>query len=83
MNTWPHAEHRNFSSAYRTADSNVATVSLNVSSVNDTPTAAADAYSIAEDQTLTVAAGVLGPSHILGSGYRDDPLEGPSVSEFD
>jgi VCBS repeat-containing protein len=43
------------------ADSNVAVVALNVSAVNDVPVAANDAYSLAEDGSLTVgAAGVLG-----------------------
>jgi hypothetical protein len=32
---------------------------------------------------LVVAAGVPGPAHILGPGSRNDPAEGPSVSEFD
>ena len=32
---------------------------------------------------LVVAAGVPGPVHILGPGYRDDPPEGPTMSEFD
>jgi VCBS repeat-containing protein len=43
------------------SDSNVATVSLTVSAVNDAPTADADAYAVDEDQSLTIAApGVLG-----------------------
>jgi len=43
------------------ADSNVATVSLTVTPVNDAPVAVADAYSTAEDTPLTIAApGVLG-----------------------
>ncbi len=42
------------------ADSNVATVSLTVSSVNDAPVAVADSFNATEDTTLTVAAaGVL------------------------
>jgi len=42
-------------------DSNVATVSITVTPVNDRPVAANDLYTIAEDQTLTVAVpGVLG-----------------------
>ncbi len=42
-------------------DSNVATVSITVTAVNDAPVAVADAYTTAEDTTLTVAApGVLG-----------------------
>jgi VCBS repeat-containing protein len=44
-----------------TLTSNPATVAITVSAVNDAPTAAADAYSTAEDTALTVAApGVLG-----------------------
>jgi hypothetical protein len=35
------------------------------------------------NRELVVAAGAPGPAHILGRGYRDDPPEGPSVSEFD
>lgn len=43
-----------------TADSNLATVVISVSASNDAPVAVNDAYSIAEDTTLTVAApGVL------------------------
>ncbi len=42
-------------------DSNVATVSLTVNPVNDPPTAAANAYTLAEDNTLSIPApGVLG-----------------------
>jgi hypothetical protein len=44
-----------------TTDSNAATVSITVSTINDPPAAAADAYTTAEDTALTVAApGVLG-----------------------
>jgi hypothetical protein len=32
------------------------------------------------NKELVVAAGVSGPIHVLGPGYRDDPLEGPIVS---
>ena len=67
---------------YRASDgtltSNLATVTLTVSAVNDAPTAAADAYSTGEDTALTVAApGVLGNDSdpdgdslhaVLGSG---------------
>jgi VCBS repeat-containing protein len=67
---------------YRASDgtltSNLATVSLTVSAVNDAPAAAADAYTTAEDTARTVAApGVLGNdsdadgnplSAVLGSG---------------
>jgi uncharacterized delta-60 repeat protein len=43
-----------------TADGNVATVTLTVTPVNDTPTASADAYTTVEDTALTVSApGVL------------------------
>ncbi|TLM68804.1 MAG: tandem-95 repeat protein, partial [Actinobacteria bacterium] len=43
-----------------TADSNIVTVDITVGPVNDAPVAADDAYSVAEDTTLTVAAlGVL------------------------
>jgi hypothetical protein len=35
------------------------------------------------DTQLVLAAGAPGPAHILGPGYRDHPLEGPTVSEFD
>ena len=42
------------------AKSNVATVNLTVTAVNDAPVAVADSYSTAEDTALTVAApGVL------------------------
>ena len=44
-----------------TADSNVATVTITVSAVNDAPVAVADSYATTEDTPLTVAApGVLG-----------------------
>src|SRR5205814_9416 len=58
-------------------DSNVATVSLTVSAVNDAPAAAGDAYAVNEDQTLTVAAaGLLG-----NDGDVDgDPLSAVLVS---
>jgi GrpB-like predicted nucleotidyltransferase (UPF0157 family)/polyisoprenoid-binding protein YceI len=35
------------------------------------------------DSELVVAAGAPGPVHVLGSRYRDDPTEVPTVSEFD
>ena len=35
------------------------------------------------DTELVLASGASGPAHILGPGFRDDPPEGPSVSEFD
>src|SRR5204863_286607 len=44
-----------------TADSNVATVTITVSSVNDAPVAVNDSYTATEDTPLTIAApGVLG-----------------------
>ncbi|MBW3670795.1 MAG: tandem-95 repeat protein, partial [Acidobacteria bacterium] len=44
-----------------TASSNIVTVTLNVSAVNDAPVAVADSYTGTEDTTLTIAApGVLG-----------------------
>jgi hypothetical protein len=30
-----------------------------------------------------LVAGAPGPAHVLGSGYRDDPTEDPTVSESD
>jgi VCBS repeat-containing protein len=54
------------------ADSNVATVSLTINPVNDAPTAAANAHTVNEDSTLTVAApGVLG---------NDGDVDGDSLS---
>ena len=35
------------------------------------------------DTQLVVVAGAPGPIHVLGPGYRDDPVDGPTVSEFD
>jgi hypothetical protein len=35
------------------------------------------------DTELVVAAGASGPAHVLGSGYRYEPVDGPTVSEFD
>jgi VCBS repeat-containing protein len=50
-------------------DSNVATVSITVTAVNDAPVAAADSYTVAEDNVLTVAApGVLGNDSDIDSG---------------
>ncbi|TLM66684.1 MAG: tandem-95 repeat protein, partial [Actinobacteria bacterium] len=55
-----------------TADSNVVTVDITVTPVNDAPVAVADSYSTAEDTTLTVAApGVLG---------NDTDVEGDPIS---
>ena len=61
---------------YRASDgsatSNLATVTLAITAVNDAPTAADDAYSTAEDTTQTVAApGVLG---------NDSDPDGPPLS---
>ena len=59
------------------ADGNVATVSLTISAVNDAPTATGDAYTLNEDQALTIPApGVLG-----NDGDVDgDPLSAVLVS---
>ena len=35
------------------------------------------------DSQLVLAAGAPGPVHVLGSGNRDDPSEGPTLSDFD
>jgi hypothetical protein len=35
------------------------------------------------DTQLVLAAGAPGPAHILGPGYRDDPADVATVSEFD
>ena len=32
---------------------------------------------------LVLAAGAAGPIHVLWPGYRDEPPEGPALSEFD
>jgi VCBS repeat-containing protein len=51
-----------------TLDSNLATVTITVTAINDAPTAAADEYSTAEDTALTVAApGLLGNDTDLDS----------------
>jgi VCBS repeat-containing protein len=68
--------HGTDSFSYRASDggleSGLTTVAITVSAVNDTPTAADDAYSTAEDTALTVAApGVLG---------NDSDLDGDSLS---
>jgi VCBS repeat-containing protein len=57
-----------------------ATVSLNVTPVNDSPTAAGDSYSTAEDTALTVAApGVLGNDSDLDNDTLSAvPVSGPS-----
>ena len=36
-----------------------------------------------DSQLVVVAAGAPGPTHVVGSGYRDDPTGVPTVSEFD
>jgi VCBS repeat-containing protein len=71
---------------YRTSDgtltSNVATVAISVTAVNDVPVAAGDAFSTAEDTVLTVAApGVLGndsdPDHdTLTAALESGPTHG-------
>jgi hypothetical protein len=35
------------------------------------------------DTELVLVAGAPGPAHVLGSGYRDDPTEGPTLTQFD
>jgi hypothetical protein len=35
------------------------------------------------DAQLVLVAGARGPAHILARGYRDDPPEVPTMSEFD
>src|SRR6266850_2266164 len=60
-----------------TADSNVATVTLTVTAVNDAPTATADGYSVNEDGVLIVAAvGVLAND----ADIDGDPLTAVLVS---
>jgi VCBS repeat-containing protein len=54
------------------ADSNIATVSLTISAVNDAPTAADDAYFLGEDQSLTIA----GPGVLAG----DSDVDGEALS---
>src|SRR5205814_662758 len=59
------------------SNSNVATVTLTVNSVNDAPLAAADGYSVNEDGLLTVAAaGVL----MNDSDLEGDPLTAVLIS---
>src|SRR5207244_1709802 len=53
-------------------DSNVATVSLTINSVNDAPVAVSNSYSVNEDTTLTVVA-----SRVLGN---DSDVDGDSLS---
>src|SRR4029450_12009266 len=74
---------------YRASDgtltSNVATVAISVTAVNDAPVATADTYIAAEDTPLTVAApGVLGndsdPDHdTLTSALESGPTHGTLV----
>jgi VCBS repeat-containing protein len=55
-----------------TSDSNVATVSIDVSAVNDAPVATADAYSLDQDTTLSIVApGLLG---------NDSDVDGDSIT---
>src|SRR5262249_21087123 len=63
-----------------TVDSNVATVSITVTPVNDAPAAASDAYSTAEDTVLVVAApGVLAnDTDVDGDTLRAVLVSGPS-----
>jgi large repetitive protein len=58
-------------------DSNIATVSLTINAVNDAPAAGNDAYSVAEDTTLSIPApGVLGND----TDAENDPLRAALVS---
>src|SRR5205085_1537261 len=72
------------SATYKASDgglnSNVATVSLTITPANDTPTAANDAYALAEDQTLTIAApGVLAnDSDVDGDSLTAVLVHGPT-----
>src|SRR5262249_25619833 len=61
-------------------DSNLATVSITVNSVNDIPVALADSYSVLEDNTLTVpvATGVLAND----SDADGDPLTAQLVASL-
>ena len=63
-----------------TADSNVATVTIDVAPVNDAPVAADDAYSVDEDAVLNVAApGVLGnDTDVDGDALSAVLVAGPS-----
>ena len=54
-------------------DSNVATVAITINSVNDKPVAGDDAYSVAEDNTLTVDA----PTGLLAN---DSDVEGDAMT---
>lgn len=56
-----------------TSDSNLATVSLSVTAVDDPPVANADGYTVAEDGTLTVAA-------VSGVLVNDTDVEGDALS---
>jgi uncharacterized delta-60 repeat protein len=55
-NNWSGTDTFQYHAFDSTADSNVATVTINVGAVNDAPTAIADAYSIIQNGTLTVPA---------------------------
>src|SRR5207247_1368206 len=59
-----------------TASSNVATVTLTVTPVNDAPVATGDGYSTSEDTPLTVAAGVVAND----TDTDGDPLSAVLVS---
>ena len=63
-----------------TADSNVATVAITVEAVNDAPTASDDAYSVAEDGTLTIdAPGVLASdADVDGNPLTASVVSGPA-----
>jgi len=64
------------------ADSNAAVVALTVTAVNDAPAAAGDAYSLAEDGVLTVAApGVLGnDTDAEGNALSAALVSGPATA---
>jgi large repetitive protein len=65
-----------------TLDSNVATVTISVTAVNDAPVAASDVYAVAEDGSVTIAApGLLANDSDLDSAGLtaskvDDPVNG-------
>src|SRR5439155_10316537 len=62
------------------ANSNTATVSITVTGVNDAPVAVNDSYSVAEDNTLTVAApGVIGnDTDVDGDALTAALVSGPA-----
>jgi VCBS repeat-containing protein len=63
-----------------TTDSNIATVSLTITAVNDAPVAVDDAYSVNENDSLTVAApGVIGnDTDVDGDSLTASRVSGPS-----